>query len=358
MTIPMTATDYMQLALSLAEKGQGNTSPNPMVGCVIVRDAKIVGQGWHQRAGEPHAEIMALQQAQEQARGATAYVTLEPCCHHGRTPPCTDALIAAGLATVVIACQDPNPRVAGGGIQALRNAGIAVELGLCETQARHLNRFFLHYICNQRPYTLLKWAMSLDGKMITHPQDSRQITTAEALEHAHGVRHQVDAILVGAQTARLDNPHLTVRSRGLIDNNHNNSPKRIVICTHGNIPTNLHIFCDDLRKNTIVATTQQAPLTWVKTLEQQGVTLVILPMDENNQVSLAHLLDWLGQQQLISLLVEGGPTLLQRFFALDLFQELHTYLAPTVIGPWPHKRAVTITQSTQLGNNYFFASTA
>ena len=204
-------SDYMSTALSLAERGRYTVSPNPMVGCVIVKDGKIVGKGFHLKAGDPHAEILALREAGADANAATAYVSLEPCCHYGKTPPCTDALIKAGIKKVYAACLDPNPLVAGKGIQQLKNANIEVETGLHEKEASQLNEIFFHYIRRQQPSVIAKWAMSLDGKTVTHTEDSRDISGNTSREYSHQTRQQVDAILIGAGTAICDDPELTVR---------------------------------------------------------------------------------------------------------------------------------------------------
>ena len=193
--------DYMAEALRLAEKGRGTTSPNPMVGCVIVKEGKIVGRGWHERAGEPHAERFALREAGEQAAGATAYVTLEPCNHFGRTPPCSAGLIEAGIREVHVAMMDPNPIVAGRGIERLRAAGITVHVGQHEAEAKRLNEVFIHYITTRRPFVIAKWAMTIDGRIATHTGHSRWITGPSARAHTHQTRHEVDAILVGRGTA-------------------------------------------------------------------------------------------------------------------------------------------------------------
>jgi diaminohydroxyphosphoribosylaminopyrimidine deaminase/5-amino-6-(5-phosphoribosylamino)uracil reductase len=202
---------YMQQALALAEKGRFSVSPNPMVGCLIVKAGKIIGQGYHHQAGTPHAEIHALREAGAEAKDADVYVTLEPCCHYGRTPPCTDALIAAGVTRVYFACHDPNPEVAGKGSAALKAAGIQAEEGLCRSEAQQLNKIFFHFIQTKRPFVFSKWAMSLDGKTMTHPDDLPAISSTASRSHSHLLRRAVDAILIGTNTAIDDDPALTVR---------------------------------------------------------------------------------------------------------------------------------------------------
>lgn len=204
-------SEYMRIALQLAQQGRCTVSPNPMVGCVIVKNNQIIGEGFHSYSGGPHAEIMALQQAGSNAQGAIAYITLEPCCHYGKTPPCTDALLQAGITHIVVACLDPNPLVAGKGLQQLQSAGMHVELGVGEEEAKRLNEIFFHYIRNQRPFVIAKWAMSLDGKTVTQPHDTRDISCLASHQASHQIRQQVDAILIGANTAIHDDPLLTVR---------------------------------------------------------------------------------------------------------------------------------------------------
>src|SRR5919197_3355884 len=206
--------DWMSRALELAERGRGFVEPNPLVGAVVVRDGRVVGEGWHRRYGEAHAEVNALAAAGEAARGATLYVTLEPCCHHGKTPPCTDAVLRAGVRRVVAAMADPFPQVAGQGVAQLRAAGVEVEVGVCEREARELNAPYLTLLAEGRPYVHAKWAMSLDGKIATRGGDSRWISGPASREVVHRLRGRVDAILVGAGTVRADDPLLTARPLG------------------------------------------------------------------------------------------------------------------------------------------------
>src|SRR5262245_57065762 len=210
----MTDREWMAQALALAERGRGYVEPNPLVGAVVVRDGRLVGEGWHRRYGEAHAEVNALHEAGEAARGATLYVTLEPCCHHGKTPPCTDAVLRFGVRRVVAAMTDPFPRVAGGGVERLRTAGLEVETGLLEADARRLNAPYLKLLATGRPYVHAKWAMTLDGKLATRTGDSKWISSDASRRRVHELRGRMDAILVGIGTALADDPLLTARPPG------------------------------------------------------------------------------------------------------------------------------------------------
>lgn len=328
--------DYMAEALRLAEKGRGTTSPNPMVGCVMVKDGEIVGRGWHERAGEPHAERFALREAGERAAGATAYVTLEPCNHFGRTPPCSAALIEAGVREVHVAMMDPNPIVAGRGIERLRAAGITVHVGQHEAEAKRLNEVFIHYITTRRPFVIAKWAMTIDGRIATHTGHSRWITGPRARAHTHQTRHEVDAILVGRGTALADNPRLTTRLENMGQYDGQNlipsHPLRVILDSYGSLPTSLQLFDPTLPGQTLVATTPRASQRWLEQLNEQGVMSVVLPADVNGQVPLRPLLEELGRRQLSSLLVEGGGEVHASFFAQELVNKVHAYVAPKLVG--------------------------
>jgi len=320
---------YMQRALELAARARGRTSPNPMVGAVIVRDGNIVGEGYHHRAGTPHAEIHALRAAGESARGATMYVTLEPCCFHGRTPPCTDALIAAGIAEVHMAMLDPNPRVAGQGRAALEAAGIRTVVGEEEAAARALNAAYVTWITTGRPLVIAKFAMSLDGKIATHTGESRWITGPEARRRVHETRDTVDAILVGAGTVLADDPQLTTRLDGRADVHH---PLRVILDSRGRVPLDARLFDPHLPGRTVVATTAAMPEAIRRTLERQDVQVLSLPADEAGRVALPALLDALGRMEVTSLLVEGGATVLGSFFDAGLVDQVMAFVAPRIIG--------------------------
>ncbi|HVE44630.1 MAG TPA: bifunctional diaminohydroxyphosphoribosylaminopyrimidine deaminase/5-amino-6-(5-phosphoribosylamino)uracil reductase RibD [Gammaproteobacteria bacterium] len=337
---------YMQLALTLAENGRCTVSPNPMVGCVIVKEGTIVGTGFHQRAGEPHAERLALDEAGQQAQGATAYVTLEPCCHQGRTPPCTEVLIQAGIQKVYVATVDPNPLVGGKGILALQAAGIAVDIGLCETQAVQLNEIFFHYIKNRTPFVFAKWAMSLDGKTITHAQDTRDISGSAAQHYTHHLRQQVDAIIIGANTARYDNPMLTVR---FSQEEHVKQPMRIIITTRP-LPLTLTLFSESLPGKTMIVTSQSFDVP-------PFVELVVLSADDRGRIDIKQLLLMLGERGVTSILLEGGQNLRDQFIKENSIQKSHVYVAPYLIGDAMKKQALQLHLSGRLESDFHFTAT-
>ncbi|NPA90705.1 MAG: bifunctional diaminohydroxyphosphoribosylaminopyrimidine deaminase/5-amino-6-(5-phosphoribosylamino)uracil reductase RibD [Chloroflexi bacterium] len=323
----MKSEDYMQRALELARTRVGRTSPNPTVGAVIVKDGRIVGEGVHWRAGEPHAEVNALREAGEEARGATMYVTLEPCSHHGRTPPCVDAIIAAGIREVHIATIDPNPQVAGRGKAILEAAGIRVVLGEHEEEARRLNEAFMHWITTRRPFVIAKFAMSLDGKIATRTGASRWISGEEARAWVHTLRDQVDAILVGANTVLADDPRLTTR----LPKPDVHHPVRVILDSRGRVPLTARVFSPHLPGETWVMTTEAMPQEHRRALEAQGVRVHVLPAREE-RVDVGALLAFLGEQEITSLLVEGGPTVLGAFFDEGRVNKVHAVIAPLIIG--------------------------
>jgi len=345
-----TPQDFMRIALNLAEKGRLSVSPNPMVGCVIVKDGQIIGQGFHEKPGCAHAEVNALQEAGIAAKGASVYLSLEPCCHHGKTPPCTNALIAAGIKQVFVACLDPNPLVAGKGIETLRHAGIPVEVGLLETEAKQLNCVFFHYITTKTPFVTAKWAMSLDGKTITPTNDDKKISNESSHQHAHQLRQQVDAILIGSKTAISDNPLLTVR---YVDQIAEKQPIRIVLASKGQLAFDLHLFSSD---KTIIATTDAADPHWLKQAKEKNIDVLVLPANRDNQVDLHALLIELGKRKIASLLVEGGMTTLDNFFKESLINQVHVYLAPTIIGAREQKQFLPDLVYTEMNGNHHFTA--
>jgi len=346
---------FMRQALALAAERAGFTSPNPMVGAVLVKNGRLLSQAAHHHAGADHAEVAALKAANESARGATMYVTLEPCNHHGRTPPCTEAIIAAGVAKVHYAIADPNP-AAGGGHERLEAAGIIVKRGLCEVEARALNRFFFHYVETKRPFIIIKFASSLDGKIATRTGDSKWISCAESRQRGHALRQIVDGILIGAETAVSDNPRLTTRLEGVATEGlatpspyatpHGTGmvspcpnppspihhPIRIVLDSRGRVPLTAQLFQPTMPAQTIVATTAMMPIAHRRQLERQGVLVWEMEGDENGRVSIPALLDKLGQHGLMSILVEGGGQIHASFFAQRLVQEVWAFIAPLIIG--------------------------
>ncbi len=315
-------------ALALARLAEGRTSPNPLVGAVIVKNGRVVGEGYHHRAGEPHAEIEALRAAGNSARGATLYVTLEPCAHHGRTPPCTEALIAAGIAEVYYAVGDPNPRVNGKGHAKIEAAGIKVHRGLCEEEARELNRPFFKHVTTGRPFVTAKFAMSLDGKIATRSGDSRWITNPASRQCGHQLRNVTDAILVGAGTVLADDPQLTTR----LDSDDIRHPLRIIADSRGRVPLSAQLFDQGLPGQTVVATTNATSLAHCAELSARGVDVWRLPSGAQGRVSLTALLDEIGRRGMLTLLVEGGSELLGAFFAEQQVDRVWAFIAPAIIG--------------------------
>lgn len=322
----MNKTDitYMKRALKLAEKGMGRTTPNPAVGCVIVNNGKIIGEGWHKKAGGLHAEAHALEMAGEAARGADVYVTLEPCCHTGKTPPCCDALIKAGVKRVVAAMGDPNPQVNGGGLRALEQAGIRTHCGLLETEARALNRSFIKHITTGRPYVIFKCAMTLDGKIATVTGESRWISCEDSRKYVHRMRAMSDAVMVGVDTIINDNPQLTVRHvRG-------RNPLRIIVDTHLRTPLSISILSGRMAKKTIIATTETNPRVHRRYL-QSGAT-VLACRQTNAKVDLHDLWRQLGTMGIQSILLEGGSRVAGEALKQGLIDECVFFYAPKIIG--------------------------
>lgn len=321
----------MQQALQLAELGRKTVAPNPMVGCVIERDGKAVGYGWHKKAGLPHAEIEALRDADGKAKGANVYVTLEPCCHYGRTPPCVDALIEAQVKSVHIAVCDPNPLVSGRGVKKLKEAGVKVYVGEEQKAAEKQNEVFFHYITTKRPFVIAKWAMSLDGRIATDSGHAKWITNAKARKHVHQTRRQMDAILVGVNTVIKDNPQLTVRLvNDRISKVHH--PLRIVLDSIGRIPFGSEVLNVDLPGKTLIATTEKSEQGWRKKLLKQGCEVLVLPQDRFGKVDVKALLDELGQREITSLLVEGGSETFTSFVKEGLVNKFHIYVAAKLVG--------------------------
>ena len=321
----------MRRALVLAQQATGRTSPNPMVGAVIVKDGRIVGEGYHRRAGEPHAEVEALRVAGEAARGATMYVTLEPCAHVGRTPPCTDAIIAAGIAEVYYAIADPNPLVSGKGHAQLAAAGIRVQSGVCEAEAFELNRPFFKHITTGRPFVTAKFAMSLDGKIATVTGQSRWISNAAARRRVHHLRNRTDAVLVGAGTVIADDPSLTTRLPDLSPDSIRH-PLRIVADSRGRVPLSAKVFDPDLPGQTVVAATELIPADHRRELVERGVDVWLLPANDDGRVRLSALFDELGRRGILTVLVEGGSELLGACFRERLIDRVWVFIAPLIIG--------------------------
>jgi diaminohydroxyphosphoribosylaminopyrimidine deaminase/5-amino-6-(5-phosphoribosylamino)uracil reductase len=326
-------SQWMDRALTLAERGRGYVEPNPLVGAVIVREGKVVGEGWHQRFGQAHAEINALAAAGDKAPGATLYVTLEPCCHQGKTPPCTEALLRAGIRRVVAAMMDPFPQVAGQGATCLRAGGIAVEFGLKETEARRLNAPYLKLLATGRPYVHAKWAMTLDGKIATRTGDSKWISNDASRRRVHELRGRMDAIVIGIGTALADNPRLTVRPPGP------RTPVRIVLDSRGRLsPSSL--LAETARDTpTLIVTAGDVPAERTEALRATGCVLLSLP-GEQGRPALPALLDQLGRQRMTNVLVEGGAEVLGSFLDARAVDEVHVFLAPKLLGGAAARTAV------------------
>lgn len=317
---------FMRRALALARRGY--PAPNPMVGAVLVKDGRIVGEGYHHRAGQPHAEVEALRKAGEQSRGATLYVTLEPCSHWGRTPPCADALIEAGVRCVYAAMQDPNPQVAGRGFEKLRQAGIEVHVGVLEPQARQLNEIFVKYHTTGMPFVTVKAAMSLDGKIATRTGDSKWITDEPAHRLVHHLRARHDAIMVGIGTVLEDNPLLTVRLPRIKEPLRR---LRVIADSRLRCPDDARILNVE-EAPTLIATTPSASSARVESLRKRGVEVEILPADEAGRVDLCALMQLLAQRGVTGVLCEGGGTLIAGLIARKLVDKVIFFYAPYLIG--------------------------
>lgn len=315
----------MQRCLHLAQQAAGFTTPNPLVGCVIERDGEIVGEGYHPKAGEPHAEVFALRAAGDKAKGATAYVSLEPCNHFGRTPPCSEALVKAGVATVVVGMVDPDPRVSGKGIERLRAAGIQVITGVEEANCQRVNEAFVHRVLYQRPFGILKYAMTLDGKIATTAGHSAWITKEVARAHVHRLRATCDAVIVGGNTVRRDNPHLTTHHQADANQPPNN-PLRVVLSRTLDLPPTAHLWETDIAP-TIVLTQGHPNGEGQAYLEQQGVEVVNL-----DELTPATVMAYLGEKELLSVLWECGGTLSARAIADGSVQKVLAFIAPKIVG--------------------------
>ena len=320
----------MTMALCLAAKGQGKTSPNPMVGALVVAKEHIVGRGYHHGPGQPHAEILALRRAGHRAKGATLFVTLEPCSHHNkRTPPCVPAVIESGVRRVVMAMVDPNPSVKGRGLTQLRRAGLIVTVGVARQEAEYLNRTYLHWVKTGRPYVILKAGMTLDGKIATARGESRWITGAKARQEVHQLRRTVDAIMVGSGTVIKDNPSLTARVSENPLKLAARQPLRVVADSRLRVPPSAKVLSKHAR--TLIATTANVPRAKVRLIEQRGAKVMMLPAVRGRLV-LRTLFALLGKTGVTSVLIEGGSTLNAAALRSRLVNHVVLYMAPTLMG--------------------------
>jgi diaminohydroxyphosphoribosylaminopyrimidine deaminase/5-amino-6-(5-phosphoribosylamino)uracil reductase len=317
---------YMWLALDLAAKGLGGTSPNPVVGAVIVKDGEVISTGYHQQAGGPHAEVIALDAAGEAARGATLYVTLEPCSHTGRTPPCVDRIIESGIRKVVAAMGDPNPRVNGRGLEKLRAAGIKVKSDVLKDKAARLNEVFVKYITTNKPFVTMKAAMTLDGKIATRTKASRWISSEKSREFGHRLRHHNDAIIVGVGTVLADDPSLTTR---LPQGGH--SPLRVIVDSKAATPLTAKIIVEK-PETTLLFVTESALQDKIASLRNAGVEIVTLPADTDGRIPLDEMMAELGRREITSVLVEGGSTLNFSLLAGELVNKVYFFIAPLIFG--------------------------
>jgi len=319
---------YMQLAYNLAQKGCGGVNPNPLVGAVIVKDDKITGEGYHEVFGGPHAEVNAFRSAKESVEGATMYVTLEPCSHFGKTPPCAQAIVDNKISRVVIGMLDPNPLVSGRGVKLLQDNGIEVEYDFLSAELTQMNRVFLKYIQSKLPYVVMKTAMTLDGKIATRTGDSRWVSNEQSRARVHQLRNELMGIMVGVDTVIADDPILTTR---LDKGKNGRNPIRIVVDSKGRIPLNSKILNTHAEAKTIVALTSAANQEKVSQIEALGNEVIVVA-DNMGRVDLNKLMLSLGEKGIDGILLEGGATLNYAALESEIVDEVHAYIAPKIIG--------------------------
>jgi len=318
--------NYMEKALELAKKGLGKTNPNPMVGAVIVKDKEIVAEGFHEAAGKPHAEVNALNKAKNRAKGATMYVTLEPCVHHGKTPPCADAIIESGIERVVIGSTDPSPLVAEKGVEKLKKAGIKVETGVLDEKNQKLNEIFFHFMKERRPFIVMKSAMSADGKTATKTLDAKWITNESSRRFVHELRTRLAAVMVGANTVIADDPLLTARHEEGC-----RQPVRIIVDAHGEIPLEAKVLDTSASHATWIVTTLKAPKANLAAFESKGARLLFADETEGG-IDFSALMKRLAAENIDSILVEGGSLLNASLIEAGVVDRLHLFIAPKIIG--------------------------
>ncbi|MER3446402.1 MAG: bifunctional diaminohydroxyphosphoribosylaminopyrimidine deaminase/5-amino-6-(5-phosphoribosylamino)uracil reductase RibD [Candidatus Dadabacteria bacterium] len=320
----------MSLALRLARKAEGMTSPNPLVGAVVVKRGKIIGKGYHRKAGLPHAEIEAFLDAERKGhslKGSTLYVTLEPCCHTGkRTPPCVDVIIEKGISKLVVGTRDLNPNVSGRGIRILREKGIEVKVGVLEDRCRKINEAFFKYITTEMPFIILKLAATLDGKIATFSGDSKWIGSETQRRYAHKLRNQVDAIVVGIETVIRDNPQLTAR----LGKKSVHQPTPVVLDSNLRIPIDARLF--SVHKSPIIATTRSANPRRTEDLEKVGARILFVDQEKNGRVDVLNLIKKLGDMEITSILIEGGSETAASFLKSSIVDKVVFFYAPKIIG--------------------------
>ncbi len=318
---------YMQMAIELAKKGMGFVNPNPLVGAVIVKNGIVVGKGWHEYFGGPHAEVNAIKDAGKDTEGATIYVTLEPCSHYGKTPPCSLEIIKNKFSRVVIGSTDPNPLVAGSGTEMIRNAGIEVTSGILENETRKLNEVFFKFIQTKTPFVVIKTAMSLDGKIATNTGDSRWISGEESRKTVHKLRNQYSGIMVGINTVIKDDPLLSIRNI----NGKTKNPVRIIVDSKARTPFEARVINSPETAPVILAVTHQAPAGKLNQLKKNGVGIIVCP-EKNKRVDLKYLMQELGKQDIDSILLEGGGTLNFETLQEGIVDKMIVFIAPKIIG--------------------------
>ena len=317
---------YMRIAIRLARRGVGKTSPNPMVGAVIVANGKIIGQGYHKKCGDHHAEINAINSAKKNIKGSTFYITLEPCSHYGRTPPCVDALIQENPGRVVVGSLDPNPEVNGKGVKILRSKGIKVDVGICESECMQLNEHYFKFIKTGMPYITVKYAQTLDGRIATKSGDSQWISSEASRRYVHRLRSMNQGIMVGAGTVVADNPQLTVRHvRG-------KNPFRIIVDSKLRIPIKSSVLTDANAYLTIIATTSSVSAAKMAAAKKCGAAVLVVKKDKNGKVSLRDLLRKLGKREIVSVLVEGGSEIITSLLKAGLVDKMIIPIAPMIVG--------------------------
>jgi len=324
---------YMNIALKLAEKARGNTSPNPLVGTVLVKNDEIIGKGYHKKRGFNHAEVEALHSCNVSLKGATMYVTLEPCCFYGHTPPCTQTILKSGITKVIVGMIDPNPNVNGKGIRELKEGGVEVEVGFLQDEISKQNEIYIKHITKKIPFIALKMAISLDGKMCTKTKDSKWITSDISRKYVHGIRSQFDSILTGVGTVLADDPLLTVRY-----GKNKKNPIRIVVDSELKFPLDSKLLKTANEAKLIIATTKHYDKKKAKEINELGAEILIVNENKNenielkNRVNLNELLKILGEKEITSVLIEAGPTLSTSFIKQDLVDKFHIFIAPMIIG--------------------------